>query len=218
MEKIRIRKANTGDIPFLVDTIIEAEKSGTEVLSYTTIFGLTDGQVREFIADILAEEIDNCELSLSSFLVAEEDGKIAAAASAWIEGRDGISSSTIKGNLITYFLPKESIARAAGLHSLIHELNIDYYPNTIVLAAGYVAPEYRGKSLLTTLLIQLIDDLLKVDTGIKEAYTQIFECNIPSIKSAEKLGFEVVARKESSNKDIRMYLPYDKKLFLRKVL
>ncbi|MBN1414272.1 MAG: GNAT family N-acetyltransferase [Bacteroidales bacterium] len=218
MDAFIFRKATINDIPFLVDTIIEAEKSGTDILSYSTIFGLTEEEVRKYLANMLAEEVDDCELSVSSFIIAESQNKIAGAASAWIEGRDGIPSSTIKGNLINYSFPEESIKRASRLHRLIHELNIDYLPNTIVLAAGYVKPEFRGRSLLTILLKKQIEDLSKQGKRVDAVYTQIFESNIPSIKSVEKLGLKIVLRKESSNEEITKYLPSNKKLFLRKEL
>ena len=46
MDQFIIRPASSNDIPFLVDTIIEAEKSGTSILTYNTIFGLTEIEVK----------------------------------------------------------------------------------------------------------------------------------------------------------------------------
>ncbi len=42
MSDFIIRPATIADAPFLAETIIEAEKSGTDKLSYTTIFGLSE--------------------------------------------------------------------------------------------------------------------------------------------------------------------------------
>ena len=49
------RKACLDDIPFLTETIIQAEKSGTEILSYKEIFGLQELEIRNIIKDILSE-------------------------------------------------------------------------------------------------------------------------------------------------------------------
>ncbi len=87
------RQATIKDVPFLVDTIIAAEKSGTDIFTYSTIFGLTEEEARKYIAAMFLEEIDGCELSISSFLLAESNGHIAAAIGAWIEGNEGISSN-----------------------------------------------------------------------------------------------------------------------------
>ena len=82
MNDFILRPATIYDAPFLAETIIEAEKSGTDKLSYSTIFGLTEDEVHKYLIDILEEEIDGCELSISSFTIAESKGKVAAALSA----------------------------------------------------------------------------------------------------------------------------------------
>ena len=50
------RKAEEKDIPFLIETIIAAEKSGTDVFSYSKIFELPELEIRKILADILAED------------------------------------------------------------------------------------------------------------------------------------------------------------------
>ena len=94
---------------------------GTEILSYSTVFGLTELEVKNYLKQMLAEEVENSELSVSSFLVAEKDGVVAAALSAWIEGFGGMSSSMLKGNLLTYFLPKQCFERAAKINNVIRD-------------------------------------------------------------------------------------------------
>src|SRR5487761_2666622 len=113
MDGIIIRGAAIRDVAFLVETIIEAEKSGTDVLSYSTVFGLTEDDSRKYIAEMLLEEVDGCEISISSFMVAEIDGKPVAAVSAWIEGIERVQSKILKGNLLHFTLPKECIERVA---------------------------------------------------------------------------------------------------------
>ena len=86
MSTFIIRDANIDDAPFLVDTIIEAEKSGTSILTYTTIFGLSESDARKYITLMFEEEIDGCEFSISSFLITEYNGKPVAAVGGWVEG------------------------------------------------------------------------------------------------------------------------------------
>ncbi len=218
MNNFTFRNATVNDVPILVNAIIEAEKSGTEKLSYSTIFGLSEEEVRKYLAKMFAEEVDGCELSLSSFMIAEHEGRAVAALSSWIEGMDGISSSITKGNLIAFTLPKKCINRAKGLYSLIHELNIDYKSDTIVLGAGYVIPEYRGQGLITILIRMQIEFLSKLRPDIKEVVTQIFDCNTASKRAAEKLNFNVTLIKESANEKILAYLPSNKKVFMSKII
>ena len=217
-EGFNIRQATKNDIPFLVDTVIEAEKSGTKVLPWSTIFGLSESEARRYLSEMLSEEIDGCELSVSSFLVAEKDGRVVAALSAWIEGLNNTPSSQLKGSLLSYVLPKESIIKASSIHPIIQEINIDYIPGTIQKGAGYVIKEFRNKKLFGILTDEIIRNLLRIDPNVSEVYTQIYECNIPAIKANEKAGFRIILQKESSNSEILNYLPSNKKLLMKKEL
>jgi hypothetical protein len=213
-----IRKATINDIPFLVETIIEAEKSGTGILSWTTIFGLTEEEARKYISDMLLEEIDGCELSVSSFLVAEKDGKAVAALSAWVEGAENSPSIQLKGNLLTYILPKECIERAMTIHPIIKDVAIDYIPGSIQKGAGYVVKEFRHNNLFGILTDEITSRLIKSHPGVSQIYTQVFGCNIPAIRANEKAGFKIVKTKESSNNEVLSYLPSNKKHLMLKEL
>lgn len=216
MEKFTVRNASTIDVPFLVDTIIEAEKSGTEILSYTTIFGLNEQETRKFIADMLFEEIDGCELSISSFIVAEQDGQIAAAVAAWIESSDGIPSTILKGNLLNFTLPKSSIEKAHSLNVILRNLHIDNVPESIQLGLVYVSKSFRGMNLVSLLLKEVVSKFKKEKQDLSSMYVQVFGNNTPAIKAYEKAGFNIVKIIESSQKEILNYLPSNKKILMKR--
>ena len=67
---ISIRKATEKDIPFLIETIIAAEKSGTETIAYCSIFSLGKEEFTELLKNILEEDIQGQELCVSDFLIA----------------------------------------------------------------------------------------------------------------------------------------------------
>ena len=48
MINLNLRPATINDAPFLAQTIIEAEKSGTDKLSYSTIFGFSEKMTYKF--------------------------------------------------------------------------------------------------------------------------------------------------------------------------
>ena len=52
MVNYSFRSATLNDIDFIVYTIFEAEKSGTNKLVYTTLFNLTKKEVRRYISQI----------------------------------------------------------------------------------------------------------------------------------------------------------------------
>ncbi|MBE0673429.1 MAG: GNAT family N-acetyltransferase [Bacteroidales bacterium] len=216
MDEITFRNAIPDDIPFLVGIIIDAEKSGTDKLTYSTIFGLSEEEVQFYLAKMLAEDIKGCELALSSFIVAEHNGIPVAALSTWIEGIDGIPSSVKKGNLIGYILPTICLKRAHKAGEVIQELSIEYIQNTIVIGAGTVSPEYRSQGLMRLMVDRQIDLLSASAPNVTEAYVQIYGHNLPSIKCVEKLGFKKVFEKESTNPEILNYLPSNVKVFMKK--
>ena len=218
MDGITIRWAGKSDVAFLVETIIEAEKSGTDKLSYSTVFGLTEDDSRKYIAEMLLEEIDGCEISISSFMVADKDGMAVAAVSAWIEGIEGIPSKVLKGNLLNYILPKESFERITKLNHILHELHIEYFPGEIQKGAGYVMDEYRGNNLLGILTDEIIRRLLLVKPDIKAVFTQIYGSNYRAINANKKIGFKTVLMKESHNEVINLYLPSTNKVMMKKEL
>lgn len=218
MNDFIFRQANTNDIPFLVDTIIEAEKSGTEILSYSTIFGLNENEVRKYIAEMFLEEIDGCELSVSSFLIAEQDGQIAAAVGAWIEGIEGIPSNVLKGNLLNFTLPKKCIDKAFSLNDILRQSHIEYIPNTIQIGVVYVAKQFRGMNLVSSLIDKQLSQLTQNQLSVSESYIQVFGNNLPAIKAYEKANFKVHLIRETHNKEILNYLPSDTKILMKREL
>jgi ribosomal protein S18 acetylase RimI-like enzyme len=187
MNEFTIRPATQDDIPFLVDTIIEAEKSGTNVLTYTTIFGLPEYYARELIAKMLKEEVDGCELSVSEFILAIKENHIVGAVGAWLEGSEGIPSSILKGNLLRYILPQQCFKKASSLNKIVNDLHIEYIDNTIQIGLVYVAPEARGKGLVPLLIDHKISIIKKKYPDINEAYIQVFGNNVQAIRAYEKL-------------------------------
>jgi ribosomal protein S18 acetylase RimI-like enzyme len=216
MDEFSIRNATVRDVPFLVDTIIEAEKSGTDKLSYSTVFGLTEEASRKYIVDMLLEEVDGCELSISSFSIAEKSGQIAASVAAWIEGIQGMPSTVLKGNLLNYTLPKECLEKGMLLNLMLKDLHLEYKNETMQLGLVYVATAFRGLNLASLLIDAKIKQLLQINPNITEMHVQVFGNNLPAIRAYEKAGFKVLMVKESSNKEILHYLPSNKKLLMSK--
>ncbi|MCU4166223.1 GNAT family N-acetyltransferase [Carboxylicivirga caseinilyticus] len=216
MSEYVLRSASIEDIPFLVNTIIEAEKGGTDILSYSSVFGITEVEAKKYITQMLEEEIDGCELSVSSFLVAEDNGVVIAALSAWVEGAGGVSSIEIKGNLLGFVLPQESIKNAARVNNLLKQVRIDYVTGSLQKGAGYVIDNYRNKGILGMLTEEIIRRVKINNPEISEVYTQVFGCNIPAIKANERVGFEIVKKVEAENDDVLNYLPSKIKFQLKR--
>jgi ribosomal protein S18 acetylase RimI-like enzyme len=218
MSSIYIRNALITDIPFLTDAVIAAEKSGTEILSYSTMFGLSEQESRNYISEMFEEEIDGCELSISSYLVAEQHNQLVAAVGAWIEGYDGMSSGILKGNLLNFTLPRHCIEKASALNYISKELSLEYINNTIQIGIVYVHEKARGLGLANLLIVEQINKLKIISPEVAEAYLHVFGNNTTAIRAYEKLNYNRVTERVSSLKEIKDYLPYDSKMSMVKKL
>jgi ribosomal protein S18 acetylase RimI-like enzyme len=210
-----VRRASLADIDFLAKSIIESEKAGTDTLSYTTIFGLSESDATALIKEMLLEEIDGCELSLSGFLVAEFEGKLAGAMCTWIEGEEGISSSILKGNLLSHYIPKELLIKASEVSKAVSSLAIDYVEGSLCVGIVYVSQEYRGNNLVNILLEKHILDAQGKYPNI-DVYIQVFDCNISAVKAYKKVGFEEFVTTEISKEAANNLLPSNKKIMMKK--
>ena len=218
LDGVCYRGATIKDVYFIVDAIVEAEKSGTDRLSYSAIFGLTEEEVRRYLAIMLSEEIDGCgELSISNYLLAEKGNQLIAASCAWVEGAEGMPTAVLKGNLLIFSLPEKVIERTIRLQKIFHELHFDYKNGAAFMGAGYVVKEFRGNNLLMILKDKQLN-YFRTNPDISEAYVDTFSCSKAALRTNEKLGFQVLRIKESNTTEILNYLPSNKKLLLRKVL
>ena len=211
MEDYIFREATIKDVDFIVTAIIEAEKSGSAILSYSKIFNLSEAEVSNFLRKMLFEEIDGCEFSLSNYIVAEFGSNVVGTTGAWIERSDS-PSAFIKRNLLSYFLPKESMVYALSEAKIASELVIDHLKDVLSLVVSYISPEHRGKNLFEL----LAKEHLKRNDGVTEIALQVMANNTYAIKSYEKLGFKEIFRKKHPDKRIMDFLPYDEKLLMKK--
>ena len=118
-----LREATLSDIPFLTEAVIAAEKSNSDKLSYSTLFNVSEDKARELIMSMFDEEIEGCELSIDSFLIAEYNGFPAATFGAWIEGFDDIEVQPYR----IYFWSR---CRVVPENQITHHQRFDYRTRT----------------------------------------------------------------------------------------
>lgn len=217
-EGIIIRRATTDDIDFLVDTIVAAEKSGTDNFGLAKLFEISEEEMREHIKAMLDEEIDGCEFSVSSFIVAETKGEVIAAFAGWIEGQneDELSSAILKSNLVGYCLPVDHVKNSQSKSDIVRPLQIEREEGTYQLEYSYTLPLYRGKGILGSIIEAHEQEA--VSNGVHKIQVHVFDNNPSAIKSYEKNGFIVVKRFESSHPDTSLFFPSNIELLMEKIL
>ncbi|MEY2916982.1 MAG: hypothetical protein RIS73_696 [Bacteroidota bacterium] len=217
MNEYLIRNATIKDIPFLADVVIAAEKGISDKLSFSTLFNLSENEARDLIIAMIEEEIDGCELSLSSFLIAEYNGEAVAASGAWIEGFDGaMPSQILKSNLISYLFKKESVEFLQTKSYIVKDILISREPLTLQFEYMHITEMHLGKGLDVALVRKNEENALVKYPALQKAQCQLFKNNIFAIKMAAKKGFKIIKSFKSGNSNILDYLSFDEKLLMEK--
>lgn len=217
MSEYLIRKAKPSDIPFLADVVIASEKAMSDRLSFTTLFNKPEEEVKQLIIQMFEEEVDGCELSLSSFIVTEFEGQPISGSGAWIEGFNGnMPSGILKSNLISYTFGKESIEYLKTKSHIVKDVMIDREPMTLQLEYFHIKNEHLGKGLDDLLMKRIEENALAEYPELKKVQCQIFKNSVFSIKILLRHGFRIVGSYKSDNDDIFDYLPYNVKLLMEK--
>jgi len=213
MQEYTLREADSNDIDFIVEAIIEAEKSGSDIFSYSKVFNLSEAELKDIFRLMLLEEISGCEFSVSSYIVAETNKGLAGAIGAWVENKEN-PSSFLKSNLLSYYLPKSSIIYASNEAKLTSELVIDHVHGALSLVIVYITPEHRGKHLFEL----LTNEHIKRNTGIRELSIQVMSNNLYAIRAYERYGFRKSYVMKSENEKLKQFLPYNEKILMKKSL
>lgn len=217
MSQYIIRNAVIADIPFLAEVVIAAEKGGSEKLSFSTLFNLTEKEVKDLLMAIFEEEVDGCELSLSSFMVAEYNGEPVAASGAWIEKFDGeMSSQMLKSNLISYTFKKDSIAFLKSKSDIIRGIMIEREPLTLQFEYLYIKQEHLGKGIDVEMVKKNEEKAFGKLPSLQKAQCQLFKNNIFAVKMAAKKGFKIIKSYKAADNNILDYLAGTEKILMEK--
>jgi ribosomal protein S18 acetylase RimI-like enzyme len=216
-ENVVIRRATNLDVGFLVEAIVEAEKSGTHLLSYSTIFDLSEDSVHALLSSMLREDLVGQEICISGFLLAETDSSPIAACCAWIEGLDGISSSLLKANLLLHYVDADHMQAAQRHLRKLEALTIPRETGAIQIESVYVKAPARGHGLAALLIQRHFDDL-RPRAAKGKAQVILASTNRSARTAYEKLGFKVVAERSSEDPSLSTLIPARQKLMMEKTL
>lgn len=213
-----IRRATKDDIDFIIETIIEAEKSGTDKISFCNIFSLSIDEVWEILKKILEKDVRGQELCISDYLICMINEEYAGACASWIEAIDGVSAAVLKGDLLFDAIPRENLISAKKVFPLIQGLNIEREPLTLQIANAYVKSNFRGMGVIGRLITEHVNQTKKKNPVIKKVQLRPTKTNDNACKAYEKIGFVKVLEKHVNNEDILKILPADTKILMEMYL
>lgn len=215
---LAIRPAEMKDVDFIATTIIEAEKSGTNKIGPANYFEISETDYRKYLIQMLEEEIEGCEISLSSFVVAEYEGKVVAARGGWLEGdnEDEMSSSMLKSNLFAFILPKENLMKGQDKYDIVKDIMIEREMGTYQLENSYTLPEFRGLHIMAKLDKYHLD--LAKQKGVKKVQAHVSNKNERSLKACERSGFHIVKKFTSHHPQVKEFYPDNAMVLMEKEL
>ncbi len=215
MEDIQLRWATLADIPLIVETIIASEKSGTDILPLATMFGITEEVVRECLVQILEEEEPGCEFSLSSYVVAEQNGVAGAALGGWYDDLER-PSSIIKANLVGYYFPRESFDTLRSNAAVVADTLIKREPGSYQFENMIVGEQFRGKGMVKRLTDFHVANAHANHPLARKIQGQVFVHNEAALHAHSKNGFVQIKIYTSANPKVETLLPNKSKVLIEK--
>ncbi len=206
-EKITYRRATIVDIDFIVEELIEAERSGSGMVSHQKIFHLSMPEYEKLLYNILQEEVPGSEYYCDNYLLICQGEKIIGGHAAWIEGEGNKSSNMIKGALLAYYLGIEKWKEITEDLRIISEIETPREPGALIMEAGYLKQGVRGRNILQEFIDYTINMFKEEYPELKKAQLVCFLENERSIKAVSKAGFTIKTKNVSNNPRIKELIP-----------
>jgi ribosomal protein S18 acetylase RimI-like enzyme len=216
-DDVRIRRAVADDASFLVEAICEAEKAGTDRLSYCRIFDLDEEDFRRRLNGMLLEDLTGQELCISDFLVAEIEGDLVGACCGWVEGANGSPSTILKANLLLFGIEAQRIRAAKERFGWLAQLSIEREPGAIEIESVYVRTRGRGRGIAGRLIEWHLLELRSSATAGK-AQVILTTTNEMARHAYEKAGFRPIAERHSTDVRLLELVPSLGKLLMERPL
>lgn len=206
-DQVLIRQAELSDIDFIIEAIIEADRSETERISYCNIFNLSLSELKIILKNILLENIEGSEFCLSHFKVALVEGVLAGACSSWIEASDDMPSYLIKFSLLSQYLGEENIEFSKRIAPIIKGLHTDRENSTLQIESVYVHPIFRGMGIGVKIINEHFKHSKLVHPELEKAQLIVTYDNNSALSAYHKLGFSVVKKFFVDDEKILTILP-----------
>ncbi len=214
IQNVKIRKAEEKDVDFVIETIIEAEKSGTDKIVSCGLFLLTEDKLREILKEILLKDIEDYEYSLSGFLIAEYKDVSIGALGSWIEELNDLPSSIIKANILIPYLDINNLNIIKNRLRKLNNFGVKREKGAIQLEYGYVIHKFRRKGVFTKLIKENIRKHLNGNLNPNKVETILSKNNYKSFNCYNKLKFDVAFEVKTDDEEILQIFPYNTKVQL----
>jgi len=212
-ENLILRQATENDLEFVIEGIIESEKSGGNIIGTCKIFGISEDEYKNILREILHENVGDYEYSLSGFLIVENKDEYIGISGSWIEQLGGISSGIMKSSIFADYLSKDNYDKLEHNIKLIESISIHREPFAFQLEHIYLRNNFRRLGLFSFLIKENIKRNLSRYPFTK-VQTILFRGNAASYYAHLKFGFNISELKITHDNDIFKYFPYNSKVLM----
>jgi ribosomal protein S18 acetylase RimI-like enzyme len=215
-DEIQIRHAENRDIPFLITTIIEADKSGTGKSAYCSLLNMTELELGEMIENIFKHELEGFEFAVDSFCVLEYRERVIGASAGWIEEFDGIPSWQTRMLSIRAEAKPESYNSLIAKKDIVSNLIPLRTPNTLQIESVYIREDFRGLGLFHTMLDFHIKTGKVKMPSLTAAEIIVYDNNKIALNSYQKSGFLIERSTKLENNELQNVFPSNGMILLSK--
>ncbi|MCL5029595.1 MAG: hypothetical protein M1480_11345 [Bacteroidetes bacterium] len=211
--EVIIRQATIDDINFVIEAIIEADKSSTDMISLCNVFAFDADEYKKILFDILNQNIENYDYFLSGYVIAETNGEYVGACGSWLEGADGVQSGIIKSTMLFPYIKDEKIDEIKNNLQIIKEFTLNREIGALQIENIYVREKFRGCGIFYLLVTENIKRNKK-----KYSFTKVqpilLKSNYKSYSAFLKFGYKIVCEKRTHNPEILKFFPYDTRILM----
>jgi hypothetical protein len=218
MHDLGYRRATLKDREFVVQAILDAERSGAQATVYEALFGVDAEQLAQALRTILDEEIPGSELCCDNFWLALEERNPIGCLATWIEARTTPPSSIIRANALSYAFGSERWIRAQPRLRLLGTVDLKREPGALQIEAVYAAPSHRGKGVVGGLLAHALEACRSETPDVRKAQILSVIENQSSARAFSKAGFGISARSQSNDPELTGFFPGTGRLLWEKNL
>jgi hypothetical protein len=190
MDQLKFEVGNHDYLSFILDAIIESEKSNSSNISYCTLFNITEAEFRETLTLIFKEEIFDFPWLLSNWTVGFFESTPVCALTSWLE-KPKVSSEVNKLQALNYYLQSRiDTTKFSDLLLKLQKVSILRVPNYLQLEHMYTIPAYRGRGFIKTLIKYVLEN-----NSIHNSQIQLTANNQSALKAYLSLGYEICESK-----------------------
>lgn len=218
--EIIFRRAQIKDVDFCVETILQAESSGSDKQPWSIFLNLPEDKIRGILREILLEDVPGQELSLSIFTIAESEGQYLGSCGNWIEECEDKPSSILKAEIMDYFFPRESLEHARPLNERIKAFTYPKERHCAFFEYLYILPQFRSINLLLQLMEKSSQNAIDSYPGIHvpRIYGGTSGTNPFMIRATRRIGYTLWKTITLEDESLKEYIPSLTRYVMKKEL